>query len=242
MTTSRGYSGAGSRADHLATHRILVIADEPAVRHTVTGALSTAGYAAGLATGAEGPERVAGHEYDLVILHLTAGDLDGHLLLKRLLTVRPGLAVLVLSCRSDVTGTVECLELGAQDYLTTPFAPDELVARVRVQLRAGSHSRGEMIRTGGLILDLWHLQADTGNGPVPLTRLEFMLLRELMEHPGESVPKGRLLASIWGYEFDPHSNVVDVCVRRLRTKLGFELIKTVRGEGYQLAAGRTGIG
>ena len=70
---------------------------------------------------------------------------------------------------------------------------------------------------------------------MPLTRLEFLLLRELAEHPGRSVPKGQLLASVWGYDFDPGSNVVDVCVRRLRSKLGFDLIKTVRGEGYQLA-------
>jgi DNA-binding response OmpR family regulator len=74
-----------------------------------------------------------------------------------------------------------------------------------------------------------------GAGPVPLTRLEFLLLRELAEHADQSVPKGQLLATVWGYDFDPGSNVVDVCVRRLRSKLGFGLIKTVRGEGYQLA-------
>jgi DNA-binding response OmpR family regulator len=93
-----------------------------------------------------------------------------------------------------------------------------------------------MIRAGGLVLDVGRLQANIGAGPVLLTRLEFLLLRELMEHPGRSVPKDQLLASVWGLEFDPGSNVVDVCVRRLRSKLGFELIKTVRGEGYQLAA------
>ena len=85
------------------------------------------------------------------------------------------------------------------------------------------------------MLDISRLRANVGGGPVPLTRLEFLLLRELMEHPGQSVPKGQLLASVWGLQFDPGSNVVDVCVRRLRSKLGFELIKTVRGEGYQLA-------
>ena len=78
------------------------------------------------------------------------------------------------------------------------------------------------------------LVADIGTGAVPLTRLEFLLLRELAEHVGHSVSKGQLLASVWGYDFDPGSNVVDVCVRRLRSKLGFGLIKTVRGEGYQL--------
>ncbi|HEV3290027.1 MAG TPA: winged helix-turn-helix domain-containing protein, partial [Streptosporangiaceae bacterium] len=94
----------------------------------------------------------------------------------------------------------------------------------------------EVLRSGELILDVGRLEANIGQGPVPLTRLEFLLLRELMDHVGQSVGKGQLLASVWGYDFDPGSNVVDVCVRRLRSKLGFELIKTVRGEGYQLAS------
>jgi DNA-binding response OmpR family regulator len=94
---------------------------------------------------------------------------------------------------------------------------------------------GEVIRVGQLSLDLERLAADTGHGPVPLTRLEFLLLRELAVHPGRPVPKGTLLAAVWGYNFDPGTNVVDVCVRRLRSKFGFGLIKTVRGQGYQLA-------
>jgi len=114
-----------------------------------------------------------------------------------------------------------------------------LLARVRVRLRGGTteggHDRAaEIVRAGSLTLDVGRLVADIGAGAVPLTRLEFLLLRELAEHVGQSVPKGQLLASVWGYDFDPGSNVVDVCVRRLRSKLGFGLIKTVRGEGYQL--------
>jgi len=94
----------------------------------------------------------------------------------------------------------------------------------------------EVIRAGYVTLDIARLVADIGQGPVPLTRLEFLLLRELAEHAGHSVSKVRLLAAVWGYDFDPGSNVVDVCVRRIRSKLGFELIKTVRGEGYQLVS------
>jgi DNA-binding response OmpR family regulator len=94
---------------------------------------------------------------------------------------------------------------------------------------------GEIIRVGQLSLDLGRLAADAGHGPVPLTRLEFLLLRELAEHPGQPVSKGNLLATVWGYDFNPGSNVVDVCVRRLRSKFGFGLIKTVRGQGYELA-------
>ena len=94
--------------------------------------------------------------------------------------------------------------------------------------------------TGGraaLALDTGRLAADAGGGPVPLTRLEFLLLRELASHAGRPVPKKVLLAAVWGYDSGPVSNVVDACVRRLRSKLGFDLIKTVRGEGYQLAVG-----
>jgi DNA-binding response OmpR family regulator len=144
---------------------------------------------------------------------------------------------LILSSRATVGDRIAGLDAGAEDYLTKPFDVDELRARVRVQLRDSSYGRVETISNGGLTLDLWRLQADSGHGRVPLTRLEFLLLRTLMEHPGHSVPKDQLLSSVWGYDFDPGSNVVDVCVRRLRSKLGFELIKTVRGEGYQLASG-----
>ena len=89
-------------------------------------------------------------------------------------------------------------------------------------------------RVGQLSLDLERPAADTGHGPVPLTRLEFLLLRELAVHPGQPVPKDTLLAPVWECDFDPGSNVVDVCVHRLRSKFGFGLIKTVPGEGYQL--------
>jgi two-component system, OmpR family, response regulator len=107
---------------------------------------------------------------------------------------------------------------------------------LRAEQQTGEHPSLEMIRSGRLLLDLGRMQADVGLGLVPLTRLEVLLLRELMEHAGESVPKGTLLASVWGIDFDPGSNVVDVCVRRLRSKLGFDLIETVRGAGYRLAS------
>ena len=257
--------------------RILIVDDEPKIRSFIGRALAATGYATEFAdSGAEGLRRALATRYDLVILDLVMPDLDGRQVLGRLLAARPGQAVIVLSCVADVAAKVDCLERGAQDYLTKPFSLAELLARVRVRLRgephahaeaaartaAGNgtaepggpaarrpphpsaqgaaggdaHPHAEVIRAGDVTLDVGRLVADIGHGPVPLTRLEFLLLRELAEHVGQSVPKGKLLATVWGYDFDPGSNVVDVCVRRLRSKLGFDLIKTVRGEGYQLVA------
>ena len=244
--------------------RILIVDDEPKIRSFIGRALTAAGYTAEFAAnGAEALRSCAGTRCDLVILDLVIGDMDGRHVLRELLSARPDQAVIVLSCVADVATKVDLLERGAQDYLTKPFSLAELLARVRVQLRSeahhaehqrvagaageprpligpltaprsAGHAHGEVIRAGHVTLDIARLVADIGQGPVPLTRLEFLLLRELVEHAGHSVSKGRLLAVVWGYDFDPGSNVEDVCVRRIRSKLGFELIKTVRGEGYQL--------
>jgi DNA-binding response OmpR family regulator len=227
--------------------RILVVDDEPNIRSFIGRALAAAGYQIGFAgSGSEGLRHALDEHYDLVILDLVMPDMDGCNVLDQLLRARPDQTVMVLSCVADVATKVDCLERGARDYLTKPFSLAELLVRIRVRLREDAHLRGEtrpgetageIIRVGNLTLDVARLVADIGHGPVPLTRLEFLLLRELAEHFGQSVPKGRLLASVWGYHFDPGSNVVDVCVRRLRSKLGFGLIKTVRGEGYQLGDG-----
>jgi two-component system, OmpR family, response regulator len=238
MTTLRAEPASRARAEDAPGHCILLIEDESAISSLIARALSAAGYAVDrVETGMDGLRHAASGAYDLVLLDLVMPDVDGRVVLQQLLDIHPDQAVVVLSCVSDVTAKVECLDLGARDYLTKPFALDELTARVRVQMRSNARMHAESITNGDLTLDLWRLQADNGHGRIPLTRLEFLLLRELMEHAGESVPKGELLSSVWGYDFDPGSNVVDVCVWRLRAKLGYELIKTVRGEGYQLASG-----
>jgi DNA-binding response OmpR family regulator len=226
--------------------RILIVDDEPGIRAFIGRALGAAGFVTDFAaSGTEALEQALAGHYHLIILDLVMPDMSGREVLDRLLAARPDQGVMVLSCLADVASKVDCLERGAQDYLTKPFSLAELLARVRVRLR-GEHPHGEhphlepggtaeLVRAGNLTLDVGRLVADIGHGPVPLTRLEFLLLRELAEHVGQSVSKGELLATVWGYDFDPGSNVVDVCVRRLRGKLGFDLIKTVRGEGYQLA-------
>jgi len=216
--------------------RVLLIDDEEAIRIGVSRALTAEGLAIDLAAdGPEGLRQARAERYDLVILDLLMPGMDGRSVLRELLREQPGRTVLVLSCLVDVRCKVDCFELGARDYLTKPFSLAELIARVRNQLRGDPLDR--VIRVGDLRLHAGRMEADLGRGPISLTRLEFLVLRELMEHPGQSVSKGQLLATVWGYESDPGSNIVGVCVRRLRSKFGDQLIKTVRGEGYQLAAG-----
>ncbi len=215
--------------------RILLIDDEPRIRGFVGRALQHVGYRVDAAPDAvEGARLAASGEFDLVILDLVMPDMDGRQVLGTVLQANPDQPVLILSCDSDVRTKVECLDLGARDYLTKPFSLAELTARVRARLRECGR-RSELMRAGGLTLDAGRLVADNGSGPVALTRLEFLVLRALIERNGDSVPKSELLASVWGIDFDPGSNIVDVCIRRLRAKLGFALIETVRGEGYRLA-------
>ena len=214
--------------------RVLVIDDEDAIRSALGRALAAERLVIDLAeTAADGLSRARAEVYDLVILDLLMPGTDGFATLRQLLRDRPGQTVLVLSCLADVRHKVDCFDLGARDYLTKPFSLDELLARVRNQLRGFDR----VIRAGEITLHVGRMEADIGHGPLPLTRLEFLVLKELMEHAGQALSKGQLLESVWGYDFDPGSNVVEVCVRRLRQKLGPEAaIETVRNAGYRLAA------
>jgi len=231
--SAAGWPGAGTA--ERGSSRILLIDDEPQIIGFVSRALERAGYQVDAAAdGADGVRRATNVGYDLVILDLIMPGLDGKAVLAAIRHVQPYQAILVLSCNTDVSTKVECLDLGAQDYLTKPFSLAELIARVNVRVRDTSR-HSEVSHLGQLTLDAGRLVADSGDGPVALTRLEFLCLRALMERGGESVPKSALLASVWGIDFDPGSNLVDVCIRRLRVKLGFGLIETVRGEGYRLA-------
>ena len=216
--------------------RILLIDGDPAVGGDIGQALGVDGCAVDAVTDpVRGLQQALAGRYDLIILELRWPQIDGREVLARVLRGLPQQAVLVLSLVADVSTKVECLELGARDYLTKPFSPAELAARARVQLRA-HHQRSEKTGRPGLVIDIARMQADAGIGPVPLTRTEFLLLMELRERPGASVSKKQLLHAVWGLDFDPGSNVVDVCVRRLRSKLGTEMIRTIRGSGYQLVS------
>ena len=175
---------------------------------------------------------------DLVILDLMLPGIDGLTLLRELHARAPELPVVILSARSELSTKLRSFELGAVDYLPKPFSLDELLARVRVQLRSARGGEdGRVLRAGELVLELARRQARIGDTVTDLTDREFRLLHFLVLHVGEVVSRERLLSEVWGYHFDPGSNVVDVCVRRLRKRLGPDApIETVRNAGYRVAA------
>jgi DNA-binding response OmpR family regulator len=219
--------------------RILVVEDEARILAFLTRGLEAEGYTVVAAdNGRDGLALATAEEWDLVVLDLLLPGLSGLQVLRELHRARPRLPVLILSARSDLQTKLRGFELGATDYVAKPFALDELLARVRVQLRVTRPIEDEhLLKAGRVALDLARRQARIGELVTDLSDREFRLLHHMLLHAGEVVSRERLLAEVWGYGFDPGSNVVDVCVRRLRQKLGPEApIETVRNAGYRLAA------
>lgn len=218
--------------------KILVIEDEARILSFLARGLEAEGYSVeGAADGFDGLERAIEGEWDLVLLDLLLPGLNGLELLDALHRRRPELPVLILSARADLQTKLRGFALGASDYVPKPVALDELLARVRVQLRRQGVPDESPLSYGRLELDVARRQARLGDLVCDLSDREFRLLRHLVQHAGEVISRERLLADVWGYSFDPGSNVVDVCVRRLRKKLGPDApIETVRHAGYRLAA------
>ncbi len=219
--------------------QILVIEDEPRILAFLARGLEAEGFRVDAAdTGPMGLKQALASSYDAVILDLLLPGLDGLTILRELQQHEPELPVVIVSARSDLPTKLRGFGLGASDYLAKPFALDELVARLRVQLRRHAARHDEsLVRAGMLTLDLARRQARIGELVADLSDREFRLLHHLVEHAGTIVSRERLLSEVWGYHFDPGSNVVEVCVRRLRKKLGADApIETVRHAGYRVRA------
>jgi two-component system copper resistance phosphate regulon response regulator CusR len=219
--------------------RILVIEDEPLILSFLSRGLAAEGFVVdGAGDGRSGLARALRESYDLLVLDLLLPRLDGLAVLRELQRQRPELPVVIVSARSDLQTKLRGFGLGASDYISKPFSLDELLARVRAQLRRATLDEdGGVLRAGTLTLDLARRQATLGDVVAELSDREFRLLHHLVRHAGEVVSRERLLSEVWGYHFDPRSNLVDVCVRRLRKKLGSQApIETVRHGGYRLTA------
>jgi len=218
--------------------QILVVEDEARIRAFVARAFEAEGFTVDVVEdGEQGLVRALAGSYEFVILDLLLPGRDGLDVLQDLHDQRPRLPVLILSARSDLATKLRGFELGAVDYLAKPFSLDELLARARVQIRrAHGAANGTVLRAARLSLDVTSRQARVGEIVADLPDREFRLLHFLMLHVGEVISRQRLLSEVWGYDFDPRSNVVDVCVRRLRRQLGTGApIETVRNAGYRAA-------
>lgn len=217
--------------------RLLVIEDEDRLRSFVVRTLEADGhFVAEAATGPDGVRRTHEDVYDLVVLDLMLPGFDGVEVLRRILNHDPEQRVLVLSAVADVASRVQCLRMGAADYLTKPFAAAELVARVQARLRSPKSTTAQRwLRVGQATLDLERQQLNVSGKVVPLTHRELLLVGVLMRRAGEVCTRDELLSSVWGYD-DPASNVVEVTVRRIRNKIPLPMIETVRNAGYVFAA------
>jgi two-component system OmpR family response regulator len=220
-------------AAEVAAKRVLVVEDEAKMANVVGRALAAAGFAVRIATtGCAALEQVRADTMDLVILDLLLPDVDGFAILTSTTDLDPAPPVIVLSALADVRSKVACLELGACDYMTKPFELAELMARVRLRARERPVAQPRYLRRGHFVLDLQRRVVEDGEGPVALTTREFLLLEYMMSREGDACTREELLEHVWGYAFDPGTNVVDVCVGRVRHKLGGDCVATVRNVGY----------
>jgi DNA-binding response OmpR family regulator len=215
--------------------RVLVVEDDDRIAQLVGRALQNDGYAVQrAATGPSGMAAAIDGEFDLMVLDLMLPGLDGRDVLKRVVESKPDLPVLVLSALPEIGVRVACLEAGAADFLGKPFAVAELLARVHTRIRSGPGTNGSHLAVGPVRLDLRLRRATVAGRRIELSEREFLLLQHLMRRAGDVCSRAELLADIWGLMFDPGSNVVDVCVRRLRAKLDtHDRVETVRHVGYR---------
>jgi DNA-binding response OmpR family regulator len=217
-------------------NRVLIAEDESRIASFLEKGLRANGFTTTVVADGEAAAALARDaDFDLLILDLGLPDLDGQDVLRRLRERGERMPVLILTARQGTAATVAGLEGGADDYVTKPFVFDELLARVRARLRASGSPEQTVLQARGVELNLRTRRALVGGRSVELSATEFLLAETLFRHQGQVLSREQLLSRVWGYDYDPGSNIVDVYVGYLRKKLGPHLIETVRGMGYRLA-------
>ncbi|WP_433293900.1 response regulator transcription factor [Actinoplanes sp. CA-030573] len=219
--------------------RVLVVEDDPAMSAMLRRGLRRAGYAVdSAADGAEAVWTITETDYDVVVLDAMIPPPDGFEVCRRIRAAERWVPVLMLTARDGTTDKIRGLDAGADDYLTKPFAFDELLARVRALIRREPGQRPAVLRVGDLLLDPAERRVRRGDTAISLSAKEFALLHELMRRNGETLSRTHLIEHVWDFAYDGGSNVVDVYVRYLRDKVdrpfGRDTIRTVRGAGYRL--------
>ncbi|MFJ9208842.1 response regulator transcription factor [Streptomyces sp. NPDC102264] len=217
-------------------NRILIAEDEERIASFVEKGLRANGFTTTVAAdGDSALEYAVTGGFELVLLDIGLPGRDGFTVLRELREARVTLPVIVLTARDSVRDTVAGLEGGADDWMTKPFRFEELLARIRLRLRTAARApEVTMLRSGDLSLDLRTRRARSDELTVDLTAREFVLLELFLRHPGQVLSREQILSHVWGYDFDPGSNIVDVYVRALRKKLGAQRLETVRGMGYRM--------
>lgn len=214
---------------------ILIAEDEPRISDFLRRGLSAEGYSCTVRTdGAEALVEAQTGAFSMMLLDIGLPSLDGFEVLRRLRLTDSTTPVIMLTARHSVHDTVLSLDSGANDFLAKPFKFEELLARVRLRLRDIATNGSAPLRRGSLSLDVKTRRAQVGELSVDLSAREFALAEEFLSHPDEVLSREQLLSRVWGYDFDPGSNVVEVYVGYLRGKLGADSIETVRGMGYRL--------
>ncbi len=214
--------------------KVLIVEDEARIASFLVRGLRAQGYAVDhVSTGKEALTGARDPELDLMILDLGLPDIDGTEVLRRLRDGGSRLPILVLTARGDVSDRVEGLDLGADDYLTKPFAFDELLARIRARVRDQDGGPANALRVGEVELDIPSRRVNVADARHDLTAREFALLQVFLRRPGQVLTREQILSQVWELDWDPGSNVVDVYVGYLRKKVGDARIETVRGVGYR---------
>ncbi len=216
---------------------ILIVEDEKRISSFIEKGLSAGGYTPTVvANGLDALDYVATGSFDLLLLDVGLPGIDGFEVLKRLRTQGETMPIIMLTARTSVDDTVAGLDGGANDYLPKPFKFDELVARIRLRLRESSQQIvvESVLSYGDVTLDLKTRRVSVGGRSLDLSAREFALAEQFLKHPDQVLSREQLLSRVWGFDFDPGSNVVDVYVRYLRAKIGADRIETVRGMGYRL--------